>query len=241
MHDGKNISADSSKLAEMEFYLVNDLECGFRAPKESESSVTSPEEGEAGELAAVNASGHGANVGIGVGADDGPRYWGTGDGPSTGALKPAWFIVKDTYFSNTYLPGPLHPIVITAIYLTFILHTATRTAIAPLLSSPSSLLLQPSDLRRPIHPAVPLATPPAPGSRQEKPRDLIIFLPELNISLPLIATIYQEGISLYSRTAIKKTRTQKINSPPTPVLPPPHPPQTPPRPATHHPPHQYQT
>lgn len=77
----------------MEFYLVDDLECDLvvfhpyrtllaLCKKESSHGHTADEtEAEAGEL------------GAGIGAEDGPRYWGTGQGRlelSEGALQTAW-------------------------------------------------------------------------------------------------------------------------------------------------------
>lgn len=69
----KYFPSDNSKLAEMEFYLVADLECDLTVfhpyrtllaicKKESSNDLQT----EAGE--------------VGVGVDDGPRYWGNGDG-----------------------------------------------------------------------------------------------------------------------------------------------------------------
>ncbi|KAF9442492.1 cyclin-like protein [Macrolepiota fuliginosa MF-IS2] len=211
MYNVKDFPTDNSKLAEMEFYLVGDLECDLTVfhpyrtlltlcKKESEDSATPAEEGEAGELAAATASG---NVGVGVGAEDGPRYWGTGEGRlelSTGALQTAWFIINDTYRSDICLLYPPHLIAIAAIYLTFILHTPTRTTITPLLSSPSSTPPQTSES--------PPTSKPRRSSRnashsrstpEKKPQqDPITFLSELTVSLPLIATISQEIISLYT-------------------------------------------
>jgi len=99
----KNFPNDNSKLAEMEFYLVDDLECDLTVfhpyrtlltlcKKESEldSSATPVEEGETGDTAV----GPSSTLGVGVGVDDGPRYWGTGEGKlelSSGALQTAWF------------------------------------------------------------------------------------------------------------------------------------------------------
>ena len=82
----------------MEFYLVDDLECDLtvfhpyrtlltlcrkeRAPGSSSSAETA----EAGEL--------------GVGTDDGPRYWGTGEGQlemQESALQLAWCAKRSIY------------------------------------------------------------------------------------------------------------------------------------------------
>jgi cyclin C len=69
----KYFPSDNSKLAEMEFYLVADLECDLTVfhPYRTLLSICKKESSndlqtEAGE--------------VGVGVDDGPRYWGSGDG-----------------------------------------------------------------------------------------------------------------------------------------------------------------
>ena len=81
---------ENSKLAEMEFYLVDDLECDLTVfhpyrtlltlcRKETGPEASSVQDTEAGEL--------------GTGVDDGPRYWGTGEGQlelQEGALQMAW-------------------------------------------------------------------------------------------------------------------------------------------------------
>lgn len=78
----------------MEFYLVDDLECDLivfhpyrtllaLCRKESTGHDAALEEVEAGE------------VGIGIGSESGPRYWGTGEGQlevSEGTLQTAWFV-----------------------------------------------------------------------------------------------------------------------------------------------------
>lgn len=90
----KNFPTDNAKLAEMEFYLVDDLECDLtvfhpyrtlltlcRKEVSEATSPTESEEGEAGE------------VGVGIGEEDGPRYWGSGEGQlelTGAALQTAW-------------------------------------------------------------------------------------------------------------------------------------------------------
>lgn len=127
----------------------------------------------------------------------------------TSVLSPLYrFIINDTYRSELCLLYPPHLIAIAAIYLTFILHTPTRTTIVAQLpsgsnSGPSNLLESRPD------PEVAPTPQPRRSSRQalhaiptiepsKKPQDPITFLAELNVSLPLIATIAQEIISLYS-------------------------------------------
>ena len=89
---GKQWSTDNQKIAEMEFYLVDDLECDLvvfhpyrtllALCKEANNSLESGEEGET------------TDIGIGMDASYGPRYWGTGEGQlelPPGALQVAWY------------------------------------------------------------------------------------------------------------------------------------------------------
>ena len=83
----KTFPSDNSKLAEMEFYLVDDLECDLTVfhPYRTLMTLCSKEGGDVSE----------AEVGeVGVGIDNGPRYWGTGEGRlemHEGALQMAWY------------------------------------------------------------------------------------------------------------------------------------------------------
>ncbi|KAJ3827731.1 cyclin-like protein [Lentinula raphanica] len=204
----KHFPSDNSKLAEMEFYLVDDLECDLvvfhpyrtllaLCKKESSSSASGGnadmvgEEAEAGEL------------GTGIGAEDGPRYWGTGEGKlelSEAALQTAWFIINDTYRSAICLLYPPHLIAVTAIYLTLVLHIPTQNSIAHLI--PYSPAFNPD-------PAIPAeSSQPTPqlrrssrssdSSSKQAQQDPIDFLANLNVSLSVISTIAQEIISMYS-------------------------------------------
>lgn len=117
------------------------------------------------------------------------------------------FIVNDTYRSELCLLYPPHLIAIAAIYLTLIVHQPTRAIVVTHL--PSESQSQPSSNPQP-QPSSVSAPQPRRSSRQasnasfpaeshkKSPQDPITFLAELNISLPLIATIAQEIISLYS-------------------------------------------
>jgi cyclin-C len=84
----KNFPSDNSKLAEMEFYLVSDLECDLVVfhPYRTLLTLCGKETAhvfvaEAGE--------------VGVGIDNGLRYWGTGEGRlelEEGPLQTAWHV-----------------------------------------------------------------------------------------------------------------------------------------------------
>ncbi|KAI0036970.1 cyclin-like protein [Vararia minispora EC-137] len=172
-YGGKHFPSDNSKLAEMEFYLVGDLECDLTVfhPYRTLTTLCGKEPGhampgaEAGEV-------------VGVGVDDGPRYWGTGEGKlvlEEGALQMAWFIINDTYRSELCLLYPPHLIAIAALYLTLILHPKTRAAVQGAGSS----------TRR--------------SARQSRPpQDFVEWLAGLRVSHTLVTTVVQEIVSLYS-------------------------------------------
>ncbi|PPQ66600.1 hypothetical protein CVT24_006911 [Panaeolus cyanescens] len=199
----KHFSSDNSKLAEMEFYLVGDLECDLIVfhPYRTLLALCKKEAG--------NGQSHASEEGeaysdLGVGADDGPRYWGTGEGQlelTPAAFQTAWSIINDTYRSPLCIFYPPHLIAIAAIYLTFILHPPTRPESIGLTSEQDTLFSEPS-LEQPRQPR--RSSRQAHGtshsnvSQAKKPQDPVSFLAELNVSLPLIATISQEIISLYT-------------------------------------------
>lgn len=93
-YGAKAFSSDNGKIAEMEFYLVDDLECDLvvfhpyrtllaLCKKEASTSSATTEEGEADD------------VGVGVGQDEGARYWGSGEGQlefTPAALQTAWYV-----------------------------------------------------------------------------------------------------------------------------------------------------
>ncbi|KAG6811959.1 hypothetical protein H0H92_005063 [Tricholoma furcatifolium] len=214
MYNAKYFPSDYTKLAEMEFYLVDDLECDLvvfhpyrtlltLCKKENEDTASNygSEEGEADEM------------GAGLSVDEGPRYWGTGEGRlelTESALQTAWFVINDTYRSDICLLHPPHIIAIAALYLTFIIHNAATSPSPPSHApTPASIPTpQPPPQPQPQvrrssrqHPAsapapVPVAEPKQPPDTD--PQDPIQFFADLNVSLPLIATVAQEIISLYT-------------------------------------------
>ena len=140
---------------------------------------------------------------MGVGADDGPRYWGTREG--------RFIVINDIYRSKICLIYPPHLIAIAAIYLTVVFHPPSRLEITPHLSSSSSRTPATPSASTPAPPPststtrrsarlnhAPSATPPAPSSKPSPPDTILNFLSSMNVSLPLVATIMQEIISLWS-------------------------------------------
>ncbi|KAG1731974.1 cyclin-like protein [Suillus paluster] len=182
----KYFPSDNSKLAEMEFYLVADLECDLTVfhPYRTLLSICKKESSndlqtEAGEV----------GVGVGVEVDDGPRYWGSGDGQlelPDDAFQLAWSIINDTYRSDLCLLYPPHLLAITALYLAVILHGPTR-----------ELLQQQSHSTD----AQPVHNSPRRSSRQSSSaslghgkkhsQDFVAFFAELNISMPLLYTLWE--------------------------------------------------
>ncbi|KIK33185.1 hypothetical protein CY34DRAFT_18528 [Suillus luteus UH-Slu-Lm8-n1] len=123
------------------------------------------------------------------------------------ALQLAWSIINDTYRSDLCLRYPPHPLAITALYLAVVLHGPTR-----------ELLQQRS---RSVE-ATPVHSSPRRSSRQssstslshgKKPsQDFVAFFAELNVSMPSVATIAQEIISLAApaptSTALSSSSTE---------------------------------
>jgi cyclin-C len=195
----------------MEFYLVSDLGCDLvvfhpyrtlltLCGKEAARTVVS----EAGE--------------VGVGIDNGPRYWGTGEGRlelEEGALQTSWhviippatktvtdpmcvcanrFIINDTYRSELCLLYPPHMIAIAAIYLTLILHDKTHDAIQAQTASSTPTPPPRRSSRTNSNSAHRKPLPPTPHQQQ----DFVGFMAGLRVSLPTVAMIAQEILSLYT-------------------------------------------
>jgi cyclin C len=157
---------------------------------------------------------------VGVGVDNGPRYWGTGEGRlelEEGPLQTAWyvvlililvpskipaprtdrmpgqspidrFIINDTYRSELCLLYPPHMIAIAAIYLTLVLNDKTREAIQAQSGAPAP---PPRRSSRTSSGSAHRKTAPAP-------QDFVGFMAGLRVSLPTVAMIAQEILSLYT-------------------------------------------
>ncbi|EED84433.1 predicted protein [Postia placenta Mad-698-R] len=216
----KSFPTDNSKLAEMEFYLVDDLECDLivfhpyrtlmmLCGKEGSIHVSEAEAGE-----------------VGAGIDDGRRFWGTGEGKlelQDGALQMAWwvsprsltahaseqqaaarFIINDTYRTDLCLIHPPHLIAIAAIYLVLVLHNSTRSLIQAQSSSSSSQSVSRSSSHSQLQSQPSTATTPRRSSRsnaaahRKQPQDIVGFMAGLNVSMAHVATIAQEIIGLYA-------------------------------------------
>jgi cyclin C len=79
----------------MEFYLVDELECDLTVfhPYRPLMTLCKKEGGTPPPETQVEAG----ELGIGIGEDDGPRYWGSGEGQlelPEGGLQMAWYVVS---------------------------------------------------------------------------------------------------------------------------------------------------
>ena len=82
----------------MEFYLVSDLECDLVVFHPYRTLLTLC--GREAAHAVVSEAGE-----VGVGIDNGPRYWGTGEGRlelEEGALQTAWYVIPPLSFTASF-------------------------------------------------------------------------------------------------------------------------------------------
>lgn len=196
----------------MEFYLVSDLECDLVVFHPYRTLLTL-----CGKEAAHAVASEAGEVGVGI--DNGPRYWGTGEGRlelEEGPLQTAWhvisisiphsstsppiracadrFIINDTYRSELCLLYPPHMIAIAAIYLTLVLNDKTREAIQAQTASSTPTPTPRRSSRTNSNSANRKPLPPMPQQQQ----DFVGFMAGLRVSLPTVAMIAQEILSLYT-------------------------------------------
>lgn len=111
-------------------------------------------------------------------------------------MRPDRFIINDTYRSQLCLLYPPHLIAIAAIYLTLVLHVPTRETLrAQSHTEPEPPIPEPR--RRSSRQAINATASSSSGIKKPN-QDIIGFFAGLNVSMPLIATIAQEIISLYA-------------------------------------------
>ena len=114
------------------------------------------------------------------------------------------FVINDTFRSELCLLYPPHLIAIAAIYVTLVLHIPTHDSIINQSQSPTNQELTHPKPRRSSRQASNANANANSNSNAETLKkstsnhDPITFLFELNVSLPLIATIVQEIISMYA-------------------------------------------
>ncbi|EMD31748.1 hypothetical protein CERSUDRAFT_119333 [Gelatoporia subvermispora B] len=188
-HGIKSFPSDNSKLAEMEFYLVDDLECDLTVFHPYRTLMTLC--GKAG-----SANGGDTEAGeVGVGIDD-KRYWGTGEGKlelEEGAVQMAWFIINDIYRSDLCLIYPPHLIAVTAIYLTLVLHSSTRATIQAQTQSPPAS----SGASASSSPPTRRSSRSTASSHKKAAQDIVGFMAALNVSMAHVAALAQEVLALY--------------------------------------------
>lgn len=173
-----NFSIDNTKLAEMEFYLIEELDFHLIIfhPYRSLIQLT----GREGSSSSISFAGRASMLEM----DD-------------NALQMAWFVINDTFRSSLCLVQPPHLIAIAAIYLAFSLHppaSARITASRPSSSDgPSSRTRRQSiDVNATTGPPPRTGPPPVGGQT-----DPISFLSTLAVDHSIVLEIVQEIISLY--------------------------------------------
>lgn len=198
----------------MEFYLVDDLECDLIVfhPYRTLMTLCGKENG------SVTAEHEAGELGSGI--QDGPRYWGTGEGKlelQEPALQLAWLvsatsysllmlitfanrhIVNDAYRSDLCLIYPPHLIAIAAIYLTLVFHEPTSTSIQAQSSHSSGHHPQSQPHSTQSTPGNPRRSSRSRDSASKKAtQDIVGFMAGLNVNMEVVASIAQEIISLYT-------------------------------------------
>jgi cyclin C len=102
-------------------------------------------------------------------------------------------IINDTYHSDLCMLYPPHLLAITALYLTVILHGPTRDLLQQQSHSVDVQATQNSPRRSSRQ-----SSTASSGHAKKPSQDFVAFFAGLNISLPLVATIAQEIISMYT-------------------------------------------
>ncbi|KAH9853333.1 cyclin-like protein [Lenzites betulinus] len=188
----KTFPSDNSKLAEMEFYLVDELDCDLTVfhPYRTLMSLCGKPQGPASEAEAGE-----ADDGTG---DDGKMPF------ETAPVQTAWFIINDTYRSELCLLYPPHLIAIAALYLSLVFSPTARATVqaASAHASSASSSGASSQHGHPDAASRRSSRSTSSSSRRQPPQaqppDLVGWLAGLNVSMSLVATIAQEIISLYA-------------------------------------------
>ncbi|KAG8905135.1 RNA polymerase II holoenzyme cyclin-like subunit [Tulasnella sp. 403] len=180
----KNFPTDNSKLAEMEFYLLEDLEFHLIVFHPYRSLATL-----CGRLGVIDLAEAGE-----VGAEpDEERYWGTGEGMMNfddGCVQMAWFVINDSYRGDLCLLYPPYLIAVASLYLSVLLHGNTRAKLAVTYEDPAA-----SVSRRTRSSTANGTSNTQHVSERER---LLDFLAGLNVSLETISRICQHMLSLYA-------------------------------------------
>ncbi|BGP38873.1 RNA polymerase II holoenzyme cyclin-like subunit [Rhodotorula kratochvilovae] len=186
-----SFTSDNHRLAEMEFYLLEELDFHLVVFHPYRALV---------QLC-------GRDGGPSAGGDEGKEgRKGMLEMDDT-ALQMAWFIINDTFRSSLCLVHPPHLIAVAAIYLAFALHPPPSAAAQILppsadtdLSStaPTAAGSVSSRTRRQSTDAgAPAATPSSGGTGPGGHSDAVTFLASLQVDASLVREIVQEIVALY--------------------------------------------
>ncbi|KAG8913482.1 RNA polymerase II holoenzyme cyclin-like subunit [Tulasnella sp. 417] len=174
----KTFPTDNTKLAEMEWYLLEDLDFHLIVFHPYRSLATL-----CGKLGIIDLAEQGE-----VGAEpDEERYWGTGEGVMNfddGCVQMAWFVINDSYRGELCLQYPPYLIAIAALYLSVLLHGNTRQRLSESFEDPATI-------RRTRSTG---SAGPVVSTRDR----LLDFLAGVNVSLETISRICQHMLSMYA-------------------------------------------
>ncbi|KAF8302528.1 cyclin-like protein [Clavulina sp. PMI_390] len=195
-----SIPSDHTKLGEMEFYLLEDLEFNL--------VVFHPYHDLADLCTTQDAEDNLAKKGLQTGKERGKLVL------DEGAMQTAWFIINDSFRTELCLVHPPYLIAVAALYMTCVLHNSISGKLHPpnqpqpptsapmsaggfasARQSPAPFPLDGRSTPTASSSLTPISTTPTSMS----PRDEILnFLASLNVSLETVSTVCQEIMSMYS-------------------------------------------
>lgn len=204
--------SDNSSLAEMEFYLLEEMEFDLIIHHSYRSLVAIYEAVGAKPSASNEEEGESLAEQVGVikGLPSAEQLdSGLGDATAQAnstelvefdqpVLQMAWFVLNDTYKTDIPLMHPPYMIALAALWLGLVFHTAAHRRIQSSVTQMQEqrMLYQArvSALLQDETSAPPNGLPPPPDPPSQ---DTLTFFATLNVSIPLLAEIVQEMISSY--------------------------------------------
>ena len=195
----RHLPADNSSLAEMEFYLLEELEFDLILyhPYRSLVAIYDSVRYKASTNAPAKAA---LGLGLGLADEVGQRGLrtdaeneaGLADAPELEelddqALQMAWFVLNDTYKTDIPLAYPPHLIAIASIWLALVLHPPASAKI-------KKSIQDMDEVRRKLREGGGTTLSPPPN-------DALTYLASLNISIPLVHEIIQHIVAAYQLEA----------------------------------------
>ncbi|KAH7104661.1 cyclin-like protein [Auriculariales sp. MPI-PUGE-AT-0066] len=189
----KSFPSDNARLAEMEFYLVDDLECDLTVfhPYRALMQLVC-KEGSTSNAAAATLDEETGEILPGGGKLVLPDS----------CIQLAWFIINDTYRSDLIcLVHPPHLIAVAALHLALVFNSETRKQCL----APDSVPRRSSRSRK-----APMAT--SSNATATRTVDIVGFLAGLNVNMREVAVIMQEIVGLYKLWSSFKDDTSEADT-----------------------------